>query len=125
MPDSIRLQVLTPVEVLLEIKEADWVKVALADGGAIGIYPGHAPLLAETVTAPIRYADVEGQHTFEVRAGILEIDRHEVTVYTTGSAQPSEIEGAVEQQEETRFDRLTRELLARLEDEPEGILEQA
>ena len=49
--------VLTPIKTLLDVEGVAWVQVRLADGGGIGIYPGHAPLLAETVTAPLRYAN--------------------------------------------------------------------
>ena len=52
-----RLTVLTPAETLLEVEGVKWVRVQLADGGGISIWPGHAPLLAETVAAELRYAD--------------------------------------------------------------------
>ena len=50
-----RLTVLTPAETLLEVEGVKWVRVQLADGGGISIWPGHAPLLAETVAAELRY----------------------------------------------------------------------
>ncbi|MGQ9493092.1 MAG: F0F1 ATP synthase subunit epsilon [Anaerolineae bacterium] len=80
------LVVLTPVETLLETSGVQWIQVRLADGGEIGIWPGHAPLLAETVTAPLRYADDTGEHRISIQAGILHITPGEVFIYTTGLA---------------------------------------
>jgi hypothetical protein len=52
MPTSLRLIVTTPAETILDVPDVRWVQARLADGGGIGIWPGHAPLLAETVAAP-------------------------------------------------------------------------
>ncbi|MGC9332581.1 MAG: hypothetical protein ACP5JJ_00415, partial [Anaerolineae bacterium] len=99
---------------LLDIHDAHWVQVQIADGGSIGIRPGHAPLVAQTVTAPVRYADDIGEHSIEVERGILQIHRQGVSVFTTGSpAGPYEKmapEGA-----EQRFDRLAQALLTALQ----------
>ena len=84
MIDSIHLTVLLPDEVLLDEVGIAWVQAQLVDGGGIGIYPGHAPLLAETVAAPLRYADDEGEHAIDLAAGILQVDSQGVTVLTTG-----------------------------------------
>jgi F0F1-type ATP synthase epsilon subunit len=84
MTKLLRLTVLTPAETLLDVEEVAWVQARLADGGGIGIYPRHAPLLAETVTAPLRYADSSGEHTLGVEAGILQVDGDGVTILTSG-----------------------------------------
>ena len=90
MSELLRLTVLTPAETLLDVEEVAWAQIRLADGGGIGIYPGHAPLLAETVSAPLRYADRSGVHTLDLEAGILQVDRGGVTVLTSGVRQTSE-----------------------------------
>ena len=82
-----RLMVLTPAKTLLDVEEVAWVQAQLADGGGIGIYPRHAPLLAETVTAPLRYAGESGEHTLNLEAGILQVDGEGVTIFTSGLAQ--------------------------------------
>ncbi|MCB0154427.1 MAG: hypothetical protein KDF65_06475 [Anaerolineae bacterium] len=82
MTEPLRLRVLTPAAALLEVATAAWVQVQLADGGGIGIWPGHAPLLAETVAAPLRYADAQGEHHLEVGAGVLHIEAGSVTILT-------------------------------------------
>lgn len=102
----------TPEETLLEARDVHWVQIRLADGGEIGILPGHAPLLAETVTSPLRYADDTGEYTVAVQAGILQITTGQVSIYTTGlaaedaiSAMPAASNG------EKRFARLMETLL--------------
>jgi F0F1-type ATP synthase epsilon subunit len=78
------LLVLTPAETLLDAEAVNWAQVQLADGGGIGLYPGHAPLLAETVAAPLRYADSTGEHTLDLDAGILQVEVGRVIVLTSG-----------------------------------------
>jgi F0F1-type ATP synthase epsilon subunit len=91
-----RLMVLTPAETLLDMEGVAWVQACLADGGPIGIYPGHAPLLGETVTAPLRYADGLGEHALDLAAGILQVDRGGVTVFTGGLARKGDAGGEEE-----------------------------
>jgi F-type H+-transporting ATPase subunit epsilon len=135
LAELLRLTVLTPAETLLDVEEVAWAQVRLADGGGIGIYPGHAPLLAETVSAPLRYADRSGEHTLDLEAGILQVDRGGVTVLTSGVSQTSEdsdeLGRAVSQPSETlaevsegaHFDRLLQELLATVQACPQGVLD--
>jgi F0F1-type ATP synthase epsilon subunit len=131
MAEPLRLTVLTPAKTLLNVEGAAWVQARLADGGGIGIYPGHAPLLAETVTAPLRYADPSGEHTLDLEAGILQVERGGVTVFTSGPAQPREgvqTDGSPEASqgsqgsEDARFDRLAQALLATVQAQPKGVL---
>jgi F0F1-type ATP synthase epsilon subunit len=131
MARPLRLTVLTPAEALLDLGEAAWVQVHLADGGPIGIYPGHAPLLAETVGAPLRYADPSGEHALDLEAGILQVDADGVTIFTSGSRQAREgsppphdsgsESGSVSG--EMRFDRLAQALLTAIRAQPEDILD--
>lgn len=121
MSRSLRLTVLTPAQALLDIEGVVWVQARLADGGPISIYPGHAPLLAETVAAPLRYADASGEHAIDLGAGILQVNGGGVTAFagpTSEACQTSEVFG-----DDKRFDRLVRELLAALGAQPDGVLE--
>ena len=86
MARSLRLMVLTPEQTLAEVEGVHWVQARLADGGGIGIWPRHAPLVAETICAPLRYADDAGEHSLLVDAGILHTDGSEVVILTTGRA---------------------------------------
>ena len=123
--------VLTPAETLLDVEEVAWVQVRLADGGGIGIYPGHAPLLAETVSAPLRYSDRSGEHTLDLEAGILQVDRGGVTVLTSGVIRTSEfsetaqpgLPNSSEVSDDARFDRLLRELLTTVQACPQEVLD--
>lgn len=90
---SVQLLVLTPDRTLLHADNVRWVKIQLADGGGIGIWPGHAPLLAESVAAPLRYADDLGEHLVPLSAGVLLVAPDRVTVYTTGPADREAIAG--------------------------------
>jgi len=123
MIEPLRLVVLTPERPLLEARDVAWVQARLADGGPIGIYPGHAPLLAETAAAPLRYADPSGEHALDVAAGILQVGDGDVTVFT---AEPAPASGGSETStvlQDVRFDRLARDLLARLKARPDGVLD--
>ena len=134
MIKPLRLMVLTPAETLLDVAEAAWVQVQLSDGGGIGIYPGHAPLLAETVTAPVHYADESGEHALDLEAGILQVERDGVTIFTSGLAQTSEVSetarlrspNSSEVSDGARFDRLAQALFTTLQTQPEeaSILDQ-
>ena len=114
---SLHLRVWTPDEVILDIEHANWVNLELADGGSIGIRPGHAPLMAETLTAPVYYEDASGEHLLFLEAGIIQVERPGVTVLTNGLANVEDSEERPDE-EETRFDRLARALFTMLNAQP-------
>jgi len=118
----LRLRVLTPAETMIDVEEATRLQARLVDGGGISIYPGHAPLIAETVTAPLRYTDPAGEHTLEVKAGILVVDAGAVTIFTSGHAQPSESQ-QLSPGSEMRFDRLAQALLATMRAQSREMLD--
>ncbi len=118
MSKPLRLTVVTPAETLLDAKEVVWVQARLIDGGGVGIYPGHAPLLAETVIAPLRYADLLGEHTLDLEAGILQVDDSGVTIFTSG-LQTFDVSETLEALDDERFDRLAQALLVALQAQPE------
>lgn len=123
MRGSLHLTVLTPARTLLDVESAAWVQAQLADGGPVGIYPGHAPLLAETVAAPLRYADRSGEHALDLGGGILRVNGEGVMVLTRG-VETSRVSETLEVSEDDwRFDRLARELLSALSAQPDGALE--
>jgi len=116
---DLSLRVLTPAETILDAPDVAWVQVELVDG-RLGIWPGHAPLLAETAGAPLHYADSTGQHTLELDAGILQIERGRVTIFTGGQSPAKPERPAAGRK--ARFERLTQTLLAQLGGPGEGIL---
>ena len=124
----LQLNVLTPTKTIHEAHEIKYVQASLASGYPIGIYPGHAPLLAETVAGLLRYADDSGEHTLNLAAGILQIDGNVVRVLTGGQTQIKE-ENEVAQDltevqtstEAPRFDRLAQEMLVALHAQMQGM----
>lgn len=99
---TLALTIRSPQRQLLHVDSVRWVQVPLADGGSIGILPGHAPLLAATVAAPLRYATDDGDHSLPLAAGILHIGRKTVTIYTAELTDDTE--------QPTRFVRLLQSL---------------
>jgi F0F1-type ATP synthase epsilon subunit len=115
---ELNLTVLSPAGKLLEEWQVDWVQVQLADGGGIGIWPGHAPLLAETISAPLVYSRNGQELRIDLQRGILQIESDGVVLLTGGEVGPPREEEKRDAREE-RFDRLARVLLARLREERE------
>jgi len=85
-----KLLVLTPEKTLLETEKTARVRLVLADGGSIGIHPGHHPLLAETRSGPVAYGEDDYTEAVHVRAGILYVEPDQVTIYTSGWTPESE-----------------------------------
>jgi len=129
----LRLRVITPSGVLLDVRDVAWVRMQLADGGGIGILPGHSPLLAESILGDIVYtyasagadagasAQALGEQAQSVGAGIMSIRDNEITVLTVDAAAaeketPGEFGGGAGQPgpEASRFRRLAKALYAQL-----------
>ena len=119
MAKTLRLRVLTPAEICLDATQVAGVQAQLVDG-SIGIRPGHAPLLAELASGPLRYADETGDHILTLAGGILQVDQAGVTIYAGGLVSSDVIS---DQSAQGRFDRLTKMLLAVLD--PEAIKRDA
>ena len=112
------LIVLTPGKTIADVQEVTHVRAQLADGGGISIYPGHAPLLAETVSAPLIYIDPQGEHSLDLAAGILHIKSQTITIFTSGTTEQAEDDRQGVSEEDMRFDRLAKELLMTLQHTP-------
>jgi len=117
MRKTLHLRVLTPAETVIDVEEVVWMQSRLADGGGISIYPGHAPLIAETIAAPLRYADRAGERTLDLGAGILVVDTEGATVFTSGEIQTGD-DGEAWTGPEAHFDRLAQALLATMRAQP-------
>jgi len=87
MADPLRLRVMTPSETLLDVEEVTHIRLFLSDGGSIGLKPGHASLMAETISGSLAYMIGEREYQFPAQAGILFIERETVTIFTSGSGE--------------------------------------
>jgi F0F1-type ATP synthase epsilon subunit len=85
-----KLLILTPEETLLEAEDVSKVRLPLADGGSVGVHPGHHPLLAETRAGRVEYGEEDYSEAASVRAGILHVEEDRVTIYTSGWAGEAE-----------------------------------
>ena len=107
MAELLRLRVWSPAETLVDVQDVLWVHVALSQTRPLTIWPGHAPLLAETTGEGLRYADQAGTHVLELAPGMLQVSGNEVLILV-GSG---ELQGTSEDGDE-RLERLTNALLA-------------
>ena len=106
MAELLRLRVWSPAETLIDVEGVLWVHVDLSLARPLTIWPGHAPLLAETTADSLRYADDAGTHTLSLPPGMLQVRENEVLILVGGVLQGSEADGG------ERFKRLTDALLA-------------
>ncbi|HDQ73318.1 MAG TPA: F0F1 ATP synthase subunit epsilon [Chloroflexi bacterium] len=123
----LHLNVLTPTKTICDVEDVQHVHVHLSDGYPIGIYPGHAPLLAETVAGPLRYTDdSEDEHTINLAAGILHVDTNVVHILIgeetmeTEEEIPDEAEAQTPLEEKPRFERLAQAMLIALQEKMQG-----
>ena len=110
MADSLRLVVWTPEETLVEAIDVQWVHVHLSSGKGLTIWPGHAPLLAETVAEALQYADKTSTHMVDLPPGTLQVRDDAVTLFLARTVGEQAWERTEEDSE--RLDRLAETLLA-------------
>ena len=116
MADPLRLVVWTPSETVVQAEQVQWVHVNLAGAKALTIWPGHAPLLAETASEALQYADATGTHTLDLPAGILQVQGNAVTLFLAGTlGEQARMEG-----QDERFERLAGTVLAKRSALPSG-----
>jgi F0F1-type ATP synthase epsilon subunit len=118
VPDLLRLIVLTPGKTLLEVANVSKVRLKLADGGWLSIYPRHAPLLAETMAGPLIYTTDAGEQTISLSESILQVAENDVVLFAGGELTASAApvgEGEGEDAADAHFDRLARVLMLSLQ----------
>jgi len=124
--DPLRFVVLTPEKALLDVGGVRKVRVLLADGGWLSVYPGHAPLLAETVAGPVAYVTESGDAEIALTEGIVRIGDGTVTIFVgglIGAASMLDIElDDDEENEMLEFDRLAHVLMVTLGAHTGGVL---
>lgn len=128
MPDLLRLSVLTPGKTLLDVANVSKVRLKLADGGWLSIYPRHAPLLAETLAGPVTYTIRADEQTISLSESILQVAENDVTLFTggelaaftamTGEGEDEDASDAADAASDAHFDRLARVLMLSLQASP-------
>ena len=84
MSVTLTLEILTP-ERKRSIQGITMMTLQLVDG-SIGILPGHSPLVAQTITAPLVYKTVnsEVEEKINLDSGILQVKNDRVTIFIAG-----------------------------------------
>jgi len=84
MSATLTLEIMTP-ERKRTIEGVVALTIQLTDG-SIGIWPGHAPLLAQTIRAPLIYHTATGEgKQILVDRGVLQVQGNRVTMFTLDS----------------------------------------
>lgn len=105
----LQLRVVTPEGIILNAEGLTAVNVPLVDGGAIGIRPGHAPLIAETVKGVVRYRKINSEEEINLHSGVLDINNNVVTILTAGEV--AEISSEFAKPGDNEYDRLMQTLI--------------
>jgi F0F1-type ATP synthase epsilon subunit len=114
VPEPLHLVVWTPSETLLEVGPIDWVHIELVGERSLTIWPGHLPMMGQTIPAAVRYADAEGEHETELPPGIVQMEDGTVTVFLAGESG----EGAGSAM---RFERLSEAMVAAVGRRSDGL----
>lgn len=73
--------------------EATFV-LARTTGGDIGIMAGHTPMIGALRIHPVTIRTENGEETFAVSGGFLEVSRGKVTILATAVERPADIDSA-------------------------------
>ena len=90
IPKSITLEIVTPDRPIVSA-EVDEVQLPGAEG-ALGILPGHAPLLAQLQPGELWYRTGTEREFLSIEFGVAEVVQHRVTVLATLAERPEEID---------------------------------
>ena len=121
VPTHVRLQILSPEQVLYE-GNVSWVQVPL-DDGLIGIWPGHAPLVAPLGRGSVQWRTGERTRDLEVDSGMLRVDTDRCVVLVGGSraaergSRAAQTDALFVDLEETLSDTLSDDEVQELQEE--------
>jgi F0F1-type ATP synthase epsilon subunit len=112
---KLTLKILSPEGLLFEEEGLDAVNIPLADGYPIGIRPGHAPLIAETLKGKIHYRSVHQEDEVLLHAGVLDIRDNVVILLTAGKVEKTS--ESLAEPVPTEYDRLMQSLIQQIQTE--------
>ena len=90
-PDHVNLCVVTPEDVVYD-GQVRWVQVPLQDG-LIGIWPGHAPLIAAISKGDVQYDTGESVESIPIEKGILRITQDRCAILVGSLPSQSAVSG--------------------------------
>jgi F-type H+-transporting ATPase subunit epsilon len=90
IPKSITLDIVTPDRPIVQ-EQVDEVQLPGADG-ALGVLPGHAPLLAQLQPGELWYRKGPDRQFLSIEFGLVEVLPDRVTVLATLAERPEEID---------------------------------
>ena len=85
----VNLRIISPESVLFH-GPVLWVQAPLYDG-LIGIWPGHAPLIASLAKGHVRFATRQGEQELAVESGILRVRPTECTILSGSLMQEQDM----------------------------------
>ena len=97
MADNIHLQVVTPLELVLDEEVSE--VVGPGELGEFGILPGHVPFVTTLAPGELRYKQGSEQKILIVHGGLAEINDDKVKVLTDSAEDPSTIDKATAQKD--------------------------
>jgi F0F1-type ATP synthase epsilon subunit len=112
MTQSITLTILSPDQVILNVKKVRMVRTRLRGDSWLSIYPNHAPLIAELLPGKLVYSADDQQEEIDLPAGIMQVNENKIKIFT-GSSLHSETSDEVSKVQQ--FDNLSRMLMQSLD----------
>lgn len=120
---KLRLKVVTPTRVVVD---ADVDEVTLPGAlGALGILPGHAPLLASLRIGELDYHSGAREHYLALQWGFVEVTDDVVTVLADVAELPAEIDVEAARADKTAAEEALRSGVAENFDATKARLEAA
>ena len=104
------LKIVSPDGSGIAKEELSSISVLLADGGWIGIKPGHSPLIAETSRGAVLFRSGTDENSIELHPGVLEIRDNTVSILTAGEV--SQHVDFIAEPAQMTFDRLMQTLVS-------------
>jgi F-type H+-transporting ATPase subunit epsilon len=120
---KLHLKVVTPSRVAVEV-DADEVTLPGAVG-ALGILPGHAPLLAALRIGELSYKQGVREYYVALQWGFAEIANDQITVLADVAELPAEIDLAAAQADKSAAEQALRSAAAEKFDSNKARLEAA
>ncbi len=91
MPDTFKLEIVTPEKQVVKDVAAEEAQIPGLDG-YLGILPGHAPLITELKCGPLTYRAGGTTYTLAVAWGFAEVLPDKVTILAETVERPQEID---------------------------------